>query len=223
MQTILENKKTLIVLLLFVAFVFFIASWYVHDEKKSYVLHTQLKISEQETKLAALAEITDRNGADAVVEEIIKDCSFENRNRFDLLLSKLSELNRIELAEIEQLFNACGNFYAERKAVMVARLEREFEVYLDFVEIFSRIDGKADVYATNTEGWKKLVDMEKEQSVLSSKLVDIQGQIINELLQNTSIASEKMQLLLVEGQQVRERSTQLSQSIDAQRQSVLAL
>jgi hypothetical protein len=106
---------------------------------------------------------------------------------------------------------------------MVARFEREFEVYLDFIEVFSLVDKNADERTYNVEGWRKLVEMEKERSVLSTKLVTVQGEIIQKLLDNVTISSEEMQTLLVEGQQTRESLTQLSVQIDVQRQSVLAL
>lgn len=219
----LEHKKAIAAAFFFIFAVFLAASIYIREVQSDYVLNTRLQISEQETQLAALAELTDRDGADAVVERIIKDCSPENRGRFDTLLSKLGELNAAELKEIEQLFNACGNFYAERKAVMVARLEREYEIYLDFIEILSLVDESASVATYNVEGWRALVDKEKERSELSTKLVNIQGQIITALLENMPIASERMQLLMVEGQQTKERLSSLSTDIDLLRQEILDL
>jgi len=209
--------------LLGAAFTFLIASWYIRFEREDYVLHTQLKISEQETTLAAIAELTDRDGADAVVEKIIRDCSLENRDRFDTLLSKLAELRGSDLVEIEQLFDACGNFYAERKAVMTARFEREFEVYSDFIELLELIDGKADAYALDREAWGTLVTMEKERSELSSRLVSIQGEIIVALRTGTKVSSDEIQSLLVEAQQIKDRLGTLGESIDLKRQEILSL
>jgi hypothetical protein len=223
MNSLLANKKLIVFGLLFCAAVLFAASLYIRDERTDYVLTTQVKISEQETTLAAIAEITDRDGADAVVESIIKDCSPQDRERFDLLLSKLAALNRSELSEIDQLFGVCGNFYAQRKAVMVARFEREFEVYRDLIEILKLVDGQNDTYAQSEEGWGKLVKEEKERSELSSRLVAIQGEIITALLRNVSITSDEMQLLIVEGQQIKNELEALSVTIDEDRQAVLAL
>jgi hypothetical protein len=223
MKSLLAHKKLVVLALLFCAAVLFAASLYIRDERSEYVLKTQVKISEQETTLAAISEITDRDGADAVVESIIKDCSPEDRERFDLLLSKLASLNRSELVEIDQLFGVCANFYAQRKAVMVARFEREFGVYQDLIEILKLVDGQSDTYAQNEEGWKKLVEEEKKRSTLSSRLVAIQGEIIAALLRNASITSDEMQLLIVEGQQIKSELETLSVTIDQDRQAVLAL
>jgi hypothetical protein len=223
MHTLFQYKKLLALILFFLFLVVLSVSIYIQEERKEYILKTELMISKQETKLAAIAELTDRDGADAVVEAIIQDCSLENRDRFDTLLSRLSSLKGTELKEIEQLFNACGNFYAERKAVMVARFEREFEVFLDFIDILTLVDKKADDLTYNVEGWGKLVEMEKERSTLSTRLVVIQGEIIQALLKGASIASDEMQSLLVEGQQTKEALEKLSVEIDTQRQEVLAL
>ena len=159
MHALLSHKKILALALFFIFVVFFGASLYIKDAQSEYILQTQLTIAEQETRLAAIAELTARDGADAVVSEIIKDCSSENRERFDTLLGLLSQLRGAELREVESLFNACGNFYAERKAVMVARLSREFEVYEDLIEILSLFDQKAQSITYDVSGWREFVAM----------------------------------------------------------------
>lgn len=221
MQKLLEHKKILAAALFFVFLTFLAASIYVKDVQSEYALKTQVKIAEQETKLASIAELTGRDGADAVVEEIIKDCNPENRQQFDSLLSKLAELNAVELKEIEQLFNTCGNFYAERKAVMVAKLAREYEVYLDFIEILSLIDEKAEKVTYDVEGWGSLVALEKNRSELSTELVTIQGRIIDELRKQTPISSDEMQLLLVDGKMTKDELISVSSDIDDLRQEIL--
>jgi hypothetical protein len=68
MEKILEHKKLLAAALFFVFLTFLAASIYIRDVQSEYALKTQLKIAQQETKLAAIAELTGRDGADAVVE-----------------------------------------------------------------------------------------------------------------------------------------------------------
>jgi hypothetical protein len=221
MEKILEHKKLLAAALFFVFLTFLAASIYIRDVQSEYALKTQLKIAQQETKLAAIAELTGRDGADAVVEEIIKDCSIENRQRFDTLLSRLAELNAVELIEVEQLFNSCGNFYAERKAVMVTRLEREYEVYLDFIDVLSLVDEEESKVTYDVEGWGKLVEQEKKRSELSTSLVLIQGKIIDSLRKKTPISSDQMQLLLVEGKETKDALIKISSEIDDLREKVL--
>lgn len=218
-----SHKKALTFALLFMFVTLFAASWYVRETESDYILSTKLKISELETSLASTALLADRDGADLVVEDLIKDCSVENRERFDMLLGKLSQLKGQELDEMEQLFNACGNFYAVRKAVMVARLEREYEVYLDFIEILSLVDPKVKDITYNTKGWGDLVALEVKQSKLSTKLVDLQGKIIKALRQNITINSDEMQSMLAEGQETKDSLIVLGVQIDTQRREILNL
>lgn len=217
----MEHKKALAAALFFAFITFLGASIYISDVQSEYALKTQLKIAEQETKLAAIAELTGRDGADAVVEEIIKDCSTANRERFDNLLGLLSELDQTELLEVEQLFDSCGNFYAERKAVMVTRLEREYEVYLDFIDILTLIDEEASRVTYDIQGWGNLVALEKKRSVLSRDLVSIQGAIIDALRKKIPLSSDEMQLLLVDGKETKDALMQVSTEIDDLRQEVL--
>lgn len=216
-------RKQLIFSLIFGFLVFLGASLYIHQVQSNYVLQTKLKIAEQEKTLATIAEVTSRDGADSVVANIIKDCDPTSRARFDLLLGKLSQLKGNDLIETQQLFNTCGNFYAQRKAVMVARLQREYEVYKDFIEILSVADKKAITVTYPVADWGTLVDLETKRSQLSTKLVDVQGQIIQELLKKTPIASDKMQSLLSDGQETKGSLLYTSNQIDTLRQKLLNL
>jgi uncharacterized coiled-coil DUF342 family protein len=127
----------------------------------------------------------------------------------------------VELIEVEQLFNSCGNFYAERKAVMVTRLEREYEVYLDFIDVLSLVDEEESKVTYDVEGWGKLVEQEKKRSELSTSLVLIQGKIIDSLRKKTPISSDQMQLLLVEGKETKDALIKISSEIDDLREKVL--
>ena len=197
--------------------------WYVGETKADTIAVTRLKIAEQEKRLATIAEVTGRDGADAVVEKIIQDCNAENRARFDTKLSQLPTLRGSELVEVEQLFSACGNFYAERKAVMVARLEREYEMYLDLLSILALVDSKTAELEYDGASWGRLVAKEVERSTLSTKLVEIQGNIITDLKSNVSVSSDVMQATMVEGQKTKEKLIAISSEIYTLRQEILDL
>jgi hypothetical protein len=104
---------------------------------------------------------------------------------------------------------------------MVARLEREYEVYLDFIDILSLIDEEASKVTYNIEGWGNLVAQEKKRSELSTNLVSIQGQIIDSLRKKTPLSSDEMQLLLVEGKETKDALIKISTEIDDLREKVL--
>jgi hypothetical protein len=204
MKNILEHKKQIVFVLVFLFVTLFVVSLYIKDQRSDLVLQAKLKIAEQETVLTNIAGLARTDSADPVVAAIVQDCELQNRARFDELLGKLSTLRGAELLEVENLFNACGDYFAQQKAMMSARFEREYEVYLDFIDMLKLIDPKADGITYDTDGWKILVDKEKKRSELMVKLVAIQGDIIQAMKKNVSISSEEMQLLLVEGQQTRD-------------------
>ena len=208
---------------LFAALTLLGASLYINNVQSSYVSQTQIKIAEQETRLAALSEMIDKEAADAVVEKIIQDCSPENRDRFDTLLGKLSQLHYQELTETKQLFDSCGNFFAQKKAVMVSRLEREYEVYTDHIEILQLIDGDIQEIAQKKEQWGSLVNFESQRSELSSKLVSIQGDIIEALLEGVSVTSDEMKENLDAAQTSKDTLIYLNTKIDELRGEIVRL
>ena len=219
------NGKTVMIAggAIFVFATILVASFILQQIQSEYVSATRLKIAEQETTLASLSELIGRDGAAEVVSAIIQDCSPANRERFDTLLGRLSTLQGAELREVEQLFNACANFYPERKAVMTARFEREYEVYVDLIDILTRVEQDAPYLTYQTEAWGELVRLEKERSTLTTELVEVQGTIIRALLDGTPVASTQMQQLLAQGQEVKDALLFVSMQIDTLRTDILDL
>lgn len=218
-----QQIKILISLCLFASAVFMAASWHVKAVQADYVAETQSKIEEQKVKLNALVLLTATEGADAEIREIIKDCSSVNRERFDTLLGKLATLTKTELNEVEQLFNACSRFYPERNAVMATRLQREYEAYLSFIELLAMTDSKTKNTNYNTQLWGDIVTLEVKRSDLNTALVEIQGRIIEALLEGAAIGGDQIQALLKEGQETKESLFLIAPQIDAVRSELSVL
>lgn len=218
-----KHKRTILKALIVLCLIFVCVFVYIRQNQDTFVAHTKLKISEQQTTLSSIALLTSKDGADTVVSNIIRDCSPENRALFDEKLSNLPQLKGQELVQMEQLFNACGNFFAERKAVMVARLEREYEVYTDLIEIISVVDKRFNEDIYKRDLWGELVALEVKRSDLSTKLVDAQGDIIRALKNNVTIASDTMQSELVEAQKTKQELVTVTLEIDTLLQQVLNL
>ncbi len=160
---------------------------------------------EQETLLTSIAEITSRNGADELTERIIKDCSVSERVRFDELLASLDRgLARAQLSELERLFGRCGSFYAERKAIMVSRMLREYEVLEILVTQLSNLTGNDASVDYHLAEWKELSDLEMKQSDLFSSLVTLQDNIISSLLSGNGASSEEIAKILQEVKTVQQ-------------------
>lgn len=198
-------------------------SYYVNEREKDIVNKIIVEVLEQEKTLSAIAEITDRNGADAVVEEIILDCSITNRDRFDDFLNRLGSLTNSELRETETLFDSCGRFYSSRKALMVARMEREYEFYRNLVELLTLADDEITVSQYQVGPWGSLVQLEAKRSDVFARQASIQLNIIRALLDGESVQSENIQDMLSDAQNLNEEALVINQQIDAQRQALLDL
>lgn len=182
-----------------------------------------LQISEQRTLLYTIAETTARNGADEVTERIVRDCSLDERTQFDELLGKLNQgLSQNNLVTLERLFGRCGSFYAERKSVMVSRLEREVEVYETYVKQLEQIGG-VDVADFNVQTWKELVAAEQKQSQEFNTLVAHQDNIISELLLGKSANSSEIKAILDQVKTVQQALAEANTAASETRQQLISL
>jgi hypothetical protein len=197
------NRKTVSLMIGVVLVVsllgYFIVTAAIDKRLEVLQLETKVLIEEQKTLLTSIAEITARNGADELTERIIKDCSVTERVRFDNLLSSLDKgLARTELVELERLFGRCGGFFAERKAIMVSRMSREYEVLEILVHQLSNLTGADATSEYQLANWKELSDLELKQSDLFSSLVSLQDNIITVLLEGNTASSQDITKILQE-------------------------
>ncbi|MEK7638657.1 MAG: hypothetical protein AAB388_00705 [Patescibacteria group bacterium] len=200
-----ERSRLLLITLLVLVLGYFVVQFAIKERLADLTLQTEILVSEQAGILATIAETTARNGADAVTERIIRDCALEERTRFDELLGSLDQgLQRSELTELERLFGRCGNFYAERKSVMVARLAREVEIYRAFVTQLNNLSDADISEKYQVEKWSELVKLEEQQSELFSKLVLTQDNIITHLLSGKNANGTEIQTTLGEAKELQE-------------------
>lgn len=196
-----------------------LASAYLAYHSRELGATLALKIADQEKTLAVLSEITDRNGADSVAEAIVRDCSLENRRRFEELLNRLGELNQRELVEVDTLFDGCAAFFAERKALMVARLEREFEVYRSYVELLAMVEQQRGQLLHAVSAWEEVVNLEKQRRDLLQEQVAIQGSIITTLRSGPLVTNE-IEDELVRAAQINQEAAQVNGRIDEARRAL---
>jgi hypothetical protein len=155
--------------------------------------------------MSVIAETTARNGADDATEAIVQDCPGNERIRFDELLGRLDQgLSRSELVELDRLFAGCGSFFAERKAVMVSRLEREYDLYVAYTEQLEAITGEGQKEAARVDEWGELVRHEKAQNEHFGALVRLQQEIITTLLNGRDAGSEEIVSILTDVREARE-------------------
>jgi hypothetical protein len=205
MLDLLKKYKSTVLIVVFIATTAVVSSIIVSERLEGLESTSRVQIAGQKALLATIAETTARNGADAITESIVIDCALDDRSRFDQLLGSLDQgLLQSELIELEQLFGACGSFFAERKAVMVARLSREIEIFSDQISLLAEITNVNEAAAEQLGSWQVLAENEQTQSVLFSNLVRLQKQIIDTLLEGKSATSPEIVIILNEVRETRE-------------------
>lgn len=187
MKRYLTTHIMISVHLLIIVMVIVIAAWASDRTARAQEQLLKEHIGSVKTNLVTLAETTDRNDADATTAAIIVDCP--RRREFEDSLNRLATLSRRELIDAQQLFESCGSFYAARKALMVARLEREYEVYGDYVTLLSKFNENAPT-ETKMNDWRVLIDNEQTRSDLLTKQTAIQSEIIRLLISGATPSSK---------------------------------
>lgn len=199
------NLRSILLTIVLISLLFVSINNIIDNRFERVESEVRINIANQKTTLLAIAETTARNGADAVTESIIKDCTIEERSQFETYLNRLNTgLRNDELSELERLFGRCGSFYSNRKSVMVSRLAREIEVYEAYVAQLSVILDKDITSEYSVDSWNSLASAEKEQSVLFAKLVQLQDKIISTLLAGKSQSSPEIIDILKEVKETQE-------------------
>lgn len=198
---------------------------YIASERlDSFEITARVQVAEQQAVLSTIAETIARNGADSVTESVVKDCAVAERMRFDALLGRLdSGLSQPELAELNQLFGLCASFFADRKALMVVRFEREFNAYQQQVDLLDTVTLADEHKKAQLEEWRALLVLEQEQSQLFTELVSAQKQIIDELISGKSSASAEIVAILTTVAETREALMYSRQQADNARSKVTSL
>lgn len=198
-------------------------SWYVARTEDAIATELRTLITAQSTTLMTLAEATDTDGADSVVDAIVKDCTAPERERFDTLLSNLQNLRGAELAEVDRLFARCGDYYATRKAMMVTRLEREFAVYQSYIALLNNVDGRAETVTYPIDNWQSLLALEQSRTEYTMELVKIQGAIIAALLAGEPVSGAVITAELAAAKEVKDNLSLAGVQVDTLRQQMLNL
>jgi hypothetical protein len=205
MYTSFTQKKSIVITFCVgLCIVLFAVASYIEVSREKYTYATQHALTLQKQLLEETLSLLQNEKASPEVAQILVDCELASRVRFDEQLGKLSELKGQQLVEIEQLFTACGNYFAQQNAIMVLFLEKEFLVYQQLVTLLETYE---------LEKWQQIVAREKKKSALSLELVAIQGDIISGLRNNLSLSSDEIQALSVAGQQTRDALLSLTSLI----------
>lgn len=159
-------------------------SWFVAI-KKDVVLHTILeRIYTLHESLLQTTNLTRNNQADSETEGIIKDC--DRRAEYEHTLSRLSAgLSAIEMRQALGLYDACGDFFALRKRIMVLKMQMFFDELSVSAQMYQEYSGSLR-YEQLIAKWKLILAAETDRAQLLSKQTELQGEIIKTLSENPS-------------------------------------
>jgi len=150
----------------------------------------------------------------------VADCSREDRLRFDELLSKLADLNRAELAELDSSYNSCAYYYSTIQTIGASQLDREVQRYTDMLRALAVFDTTAEKKLAKLDKWDEIVLLTGQRSALHVDLVNLQHDIVVELLAYKQIQHPDVQSLVSEGNEIRENLIFLTQQIDQLRTEI---
>jgi hypothetical protein len=214
MNDLLNRHIRVALALILIAGAVGIGAWVAHHNQVKVAAAILTEENKLEGRMFELAELTDRNGADAATEAIIADCA--RRGEYETLLNNLGKLTKKDLIAVQGLFESCGSFYAERKAVMVAKLDRELEAYVTFSDLLKTVDPKQSP-RERIEQWRQLVELEKNRSTLLIDQNRIQAEIITHLISGSSVSSTEVSSNVRDAQDVGDLLTVDDHKIDALR------
>ena len=217
MRTYLHGHMYIAIHLVFFAIAIFIGAGVAYYNQKHVESSLLRERQEQEKYMYELATITDRNGVDETTATIVSDCA--RREEYETLLNSLATLNKKELVIIQNLFENCGNYYAERKALMVSKLKREFESYEFVDDLLVTVNPNTTNYGKRAT-WSELVANEQARSALLNEQRVIQGHIINKLIAGFSIHSNDVNTLSQDAQKIEELLIAHNDTIDVLREEI---
>ena len=177
----MKNRTLLIAAFVFIGVVFWTVSYVLDLQEQKLSASITDAVNTQHQRLVELAELTDKNGTDPVVQEVVVDCKIKDRVRFDELLSELSTLTPAELNEIQSLFDNCADYFARRTQLMTELLRREYEYYSTLVNLLTTTEEPASINRYGVSQWEKVVELESRRSQIFAERVRIQEEIINDL------------------------------------------
>jgi len=218
MKEYLNNRLYTALVLLILAGAVVIGAVVSHYNQRDLEMVLRANLEEQRGYLYRLAVITDSNGADEAISRIVVDCP--RRTEFESLLVALATLPKKDLVTLQTLFESCGSFYAERKALMVEKLERELESYMDLIALLKILTtNTVDIYEETV--WSEIVSLEKERSMLLIDQLELQEKIISALISGATVSGKEVSTLVGEAQNVSNLLTVAGQRVDVLREAVV--
>ncbi len=202
--------------------VFVVIDRHIQTETSAAKIAVAAAISEQQDRLVQVADQTKQIEPAEYVKVYIKDCEVIKRDRFDVLLDKLSAtISPSELDELQILFYQCGSYFSDVKSAMTSSLAREVSLLESCISLETRIAGEQEDNVRRLDMWNKVIEAEKKNAQYFADLVTYQEEIIEALRSGQSSTSADVTAILKKVQMTREQMLVLNQQIDTYRSETL--
>lgn len=159
----------------------------------------QEEITRLENEATKVATAINKNETLYAVDELLSNCSVEDRDSFESLLSRLeSGLNKTELSNLSQYFDRCAAVSAQKRTILTIYLEnivKSLSVAVDARKSLSEYE-EMDVRQVR---YAELLQAEKAINAQLFALVDLQAEIITSLQTGVGVASVEADQLRAKG------------------------
>jgi len=192
-------------------------SW-MHAERREIVTQKlEEHFVDSRTLLVSLSQFTARNDAPDDIKALVRDCP--SRSEYETMLNSL--VNTFPTRDIERataLYDACGDFFALRKRLMILRMESVAADMTVYADLYTAYTKSAQYQEYMLSAWKPLLTMEAERTALLSEQVVLQGTIIRSLSERNK---QQLDTYLLRAQEIAESLDVKARQIDELRKAEL--
>lgn len=160
------------------------------------------------------ADKARRGTGDEASARVVSDCPVDDRKRFDSLLDLLSKnITAPQLVELEVLFYKCGYYYSSQKALAAVLFEQIVTSFARLQTLQTQTLREDIVMSNEMVLWQKVVEAEIKSANYFSRLTQLQGDIIDQLLSGKTATSPDVLSILTEVQNTRNQMVVLASTI----------
>ncbi|MCA9363013.1 hypothetical protein KC851_01715 [Candidatus Kaiserbacteria bacterium] len=164
------------------------------------------QMTEQRAVIASLIDDTTSNKVVKTGNIIIRDCTLTERVEYESLMSRLNDgLSQSDLTELDNLLGRCGSYQHEQKLLLLAKLEREIDIYENQLDQMVTVVGNQEVVNDyDLALLRDYINSEKDKAGLAGELVKKQDGIIKALRAGNAPNSPEINTILQEVTEIKE-------------------
>jgi len=194
--------------------------WFVTERLSDITTTLDTEIAAQEDRLMEYAEALYRNTSLPGEEDVVSDCRLKHRNRFDSYLIRLENLPRADFPELQILFDACADYFAERKAVTLRNFEIELDKLRTLLLLRDQLSLTGGTAEKRIDAWTVLDELENKRYNILREQVSLQAEIINLLEEGASPSNEAVRQKMRRANEIKETGSVLVHEVNTARSAL---